>query len=68
MAARSAHTSLCANGRQKRGATRVVVDGSVDGCVAEERVVWMQYTREEACVGVEARVEEEGCGRAERLC
>jgi len=45
---------------------RSVVDRSVDGCVVEKRVARLRYACEEACVGVEARVEEEGCGRAER--
>jgi len=66
--ARSTRTSLCTKGRQKRGVTRIIVDGSVDGCIVEERVARLRYVREEARVGVEARVEEEGCGRAERLC
>ena len=39
---------------------------SVDGCVVEERVAQLRYAHKEACVGVEARVKEAGCGRAER--
>ena len=45
---------------------RSVVDRSVDGCVVEERVARLRDAREEARVGVEARVEEEGGARAER--
>ena len=51
--------------REARGA-RTVVHGSVDGCVVEERIIRLRDAGEEACVGVEARVEEEGCGSAER--
>ena len=38
----------------------------MDGCVVEERVARLRDAREEARVGVEARVEEEGGARAER--
>ena len=44
---------------------RSVVGRSVDGCVVEWRVSRLRYAREEACVGVEARIEEEGFARAE---
>ena len=37
----------------------------MDRCVVEERVARLRDAGEEGRVGVEARVEEEGCGRAE---
>ena len=54
--------------RRDAGCARAVVDGGVDVCVVEERVAGLRDAREEARVGVEARIEEESGGGAEGPC